>query len=354
MDSFKNTQEDKIDIYDLERYRVRPDDEYTPPTRMLAQEVDGKTYTIGTLGNISMVVGAPKSRKSFVVNMMIVTSQKDNLYQGQFKCEAPEDKRGVLYIDTEQSKDHVLKAVKRVCKQLGTQTPNVETLALRTLNPKDRLLVTESAIEQLEGIGLVVIDGIADLITSINDEEQATNLTSTLMRLSEEKKIHIMCVLHTNKTNGQARGHVGTYFQNKAETTLDVSIDSTDEDVSTVKARYSRDEAFKPFAIRVLENIPVVDEHFVSGKKLKSIKRTDISDEMLNQILSRIFAGNISVKSNELLDDFVVNYEEVMGQSIGKSNAKEIIAKAKMDGVIYKENGRHFDPFKLKILSPLG
>ena len=163
-----------------------------------------------------------------------------------------------------------------------------------------------------------------------------------------------MCVLHTNKTNGQARGHVGTYFQNKAETTLDVSIDSTDEDVSTVKARYSRDEAFKPFAIRVLENIPVVDEHFVSGKKLKSIKRTDISDEMLNQILSRIFAGNISVKSNELLDDFVVNYEEVMGQSIGKSNAKEIIAKAKMDGVIYKENGRHFDPFKLKILSPLG
>ena len=145
-----------------------------------------------------------------------------------------------------------------------------------------------------------------------------------------------MCVLHTNKTNGQARGHVGTYFQNKAETTLDVSIDSFDEDVSTVKARYSRDEAFKPFAIRIVENIPVVDAEFVVGGKPKKQLKTDISDEKLMQILNQIFIGGNTLGYADMVDHFVFAYKKVMKNSIGKNTAGKILKEAMYNGKVVK------------------
>ena len=80
----------------------------------------------------------------------------------------------------------VWRAVDRVCKQLEISNPNMETLALRSINPRQRLEVVEAAIEKTDRVGLVIIDGISDLVTSINDEEQATNLSSVLMRLTEE------------------------------------------------------------------------------------------------------------------------------------------------------------------------
>jgi hypothetical protein len=73
----KNSNEkvDKEKPYlNLELYRVKPSDNYEPPIKMLTQTINGKSYTIGTLGNISMVIGKAKARKSFLINMMITTA----------------------------------------------------------------------------------------------------------------------------------------------------------------------------------------------------------------------------------------------------------------------------------------
>ena len=78
----------------LELYRVKPTDNYEPPIKMLTQTINGKSYTIGTLGNISMVIGKAKARKSFLINMMITTALAEGVSYGMFQCDAPAMTKG--------------------------------------------------------------------------------------------------------------------------------------------------------------------------------------------------------------------------------------------------------------------
>ena len=323
----------------LELYRVKPTDNYEPPIKMLTQTIKGKSYTIGTLGNISMVIGKAKARKSFLINMMITTALAEGVSYGMFQCDAPDDKRKVLYLDTEQSKDMVWRAVNRVCKQLEISNPNMETLALRSINPRQRLEVVEAAIEKTDGVGLVIIDGISDLVTSINDEEQATNLSSVLMRLTEEYNIHIMTVLHTNKGDNHARGHLGTYFQNKAETTIEITVNEHNKDISNVEAKYSRDEEIIPFAIRINDiGLPIIEENFSTAAKKDKPKKGDISQEALWKVLNQAIIGGKGLQYGELIENFKGGYLKVMNDTIGDSIIKHLIAKAVLEGVLLKDD----------------
>ena len=64
-------------------------------------------------------------------------------------------------------------AVKRICRQIDVDIPNnLSTYGLRKSSPSERLKLVEHAIENTPKLGFVVIDGIRDLITSINDEAE--------------------------------------------------------------------------------------------------------------------------------------------------------------------------------------
>lgn len=312
----------------LENYRVRTTDTYAPPVRMLAQNIDGKLYTIGTLGNISMIIGKAKAKKSFLINMMITTALNKGVSYGQLQCDAPPDKRKVLYIDTEQSKNMVWRAVNRITRQIDVKDVNLDTLSLRSITPAQRLEVVELAIKQSNELGLVIIDGISDLVTSINDEEQSTNVSTILMRLSADYNIHIMTVLHTNKDNNNARGHLGTYFQNKAETTLLVQVDTKDEDVSNVVAEYSRDLNIREFSIRITEDgLPTIDDDFKATTSAKKSKKTDISDTVLYEILEICFSKKETMSYEPLIENIIFSYEVVLSTSLGVSSAKTLKRK---------------------------
>ncbi len=51
----------------------------------------------------------------------------------------------------------------------------------------------------MEGIGLVIIDGIRDLMYDINSPSESSELINLLMRWSSEYNLHIHTVLHLNK-----------------------------------------------------------------------------------------------------------------------------------------------------------
>ena len=57
---------------------------------------------------------------------------------------------------------------------------------LRSLKPSERLEIIEHAIYNTDNLGVVVIDGIKDLVTSINDESEATMIASKLLKWTEE------------------------------------------------------------------------------------------------------------------------------------------------------------------------
>ena len=95
-------------------------------------------------------------------------------------------------------------------------------LALRKFNPKERLAIIDDAISQIEGLGFVVIDGIRDLVYDINSPSEATCVISKLMQWTDEYQIHLHTILHQNKSDENARGHIGTEINNKAETVIQI------------------------------------------------------------------------------------------------------------------------------------
>ena len=339
----------------LELYRIRPTDIYDDPVRMLAQNIDGKLYTIGTLGNISMIIGKAKAKKSFLINMMITTALNDGVSFGQLQCIAPREKRKVLYIDTEQSKDMVWRAVNRITRQLDVKDVNLDTLSLRSITPAQRLEVVELAIKQSDELGLVIIDGISDLVSSINDEEQSTNVSTILMRLSADYNVHIMTVLHTNKDNNNARGHLGTYFQNKAETVFCISRDSNEKDVSNVVATHSRDLDILDFSIRITEDgLPTIDDDFKASKTSKKGLKLDLKDAILYEIIEMAFNENTYLTYKDLWQKIKFCYEVKLADSLGENKAKILLTKGKDLGYITTNALKEPTQYSLTSVKPLG
>ena len=88
---------------------------------------------------------------------------------------------------------------------------------LRGLGFEKRRTVVEAAVRTVQP-DIVIIDGIKDLITDINDAVQATHIMEHLMALAQRYNCCIVNVLHQNKSEADRnmRGSIGTELTNKA------------------------------------------------------------------------------------------------------------------------------------------
>lgn len=219
---------------------------------------------IGTLGNFSASTGKAKSKKTFNVSAIVAAALTNGECLG-YSAEFPDDKRTVLYFDTEQSPYHCQKVIRRAIELAGLPTDkhpdNLFFSQLRAQVPDTRLEIIDRAIATTPNVGLVVIDGIRDLMFDINNATESSRLINKLMEWTDNNQIHIHTVLHLNKSDDNVRGHVGTELNNKAETVLQVSKSATDDEVTEVSASCIRAMDFSPFAFRVNDNgLPEIAE----------------------------------------------------------------------------------------------
>ncbi len=93
---------------------------------------------IGTLGNFSASIGKAKSKKTFNVSAIVAAALKNGTVL-RYVAELPEEKRKILYVDTEQSPYHCLKVMKRILRMAGLpddrDNEHLERLALRNIRP---------------------------------------------------------------------------------------------------------------------------------------------------------------------------------------------------------------------------
>ena len=212
---------------------------------------------IGTLGNFSASIGKAKRKKTFIVSGFVAAALKNGTVL-RYVVELPEDKRKILYVDTEQSPYHCLKVMKRILRMAGLpddrDNEHLEFLALRKYTPEQRIRIVEQAIYNTPDIALVIIDGIRDMVYDINSPGESTRIISKLMQWTDDRQIHIHTILHQNKGDENARGHIGTELNNKAETVLLVEKDKNNGDISNVSAMHIRAMDFEPFAFRINDN----------------------------------------------------------------------------------------------------
>lgn len=230
----------------LRPYLLDPREDYPEPYYML--EYNGVPFsTIGGLGAIS---GQKKNGKSFVLTQLMAAvlgngCERTNLFLPGLKV--PErtleylgHEPRVLYVDTEMEKLNSAKVLRRVhwlC-EWDMKYPNERFNVLWLKNmPKDgdkrpykqRYDLIRLAIDALSP-DIVFIDGLRDLLASINDEESGTQILDELASMAEERHMCIWNALHQNpngKTDDDAkmRGWIGTELGNKVSDTL-VSIKS--------------------------------------------------------------------------------------------------------------------------------
>ncbi len=336
----------------LETARVRPTDEIEQEPVCLTIEKDGKEYVFGSMGNISTITGRAKAKKTFVVSFAVGAAVGPILILGRVRGKLPADQPTVLLFDTEQSRYHVLKVIKRICRLCDiADPPNLIVYALRAYAPNDRLKAIDYAINNTPGIGLVVIDGVRDLaVDPVMESDQASHIMTHLLQWTERLNIHILCVLHQNKGDTNVRGHLGTEIVNKSETVLSVTRDSTDKEISHVEPTYTRNQEFEPFCFRVDDSgLPVLveDEQYspqreASRPGARSTRSTKPDPdtmplEMFSTILSRALSQDSPLRYGKLLTA-VQESAEFAGFPLAKSRAEFFIVRA------VKQN--HLEKFK--------
>ena len=304
---------------------------------------DGEAV-LGTLGDFGLIIGKAKSRKSFFISIAVSTALGNDLVLGRFKSYLPNNKIDVSYFDTEQSKYYVQKAVKRICTQVNQPEPkNLHAFHLRSLNPAERLQFIETEIYSNDNIGFVVIDGIKDLVTSINDESEATMIASKLLKWSEERNIYILTVLHQNKSDNNARGHIGTELINKAQTVLSVTKAENDSNISIVEPLQCRDIEPEIFAFEINEfGIPIIAENFEIRTETNKNKFdvTNIDDFKKYQLLTEVFSKGESFSYSKLVEQIVIAYKNQFKNSIGINRTKLLITDCSNNGWLKQEKDK--------------
>jgi predicted ATP-dependent serine protease len=306
---------------------------------------------LGTLGDFGLVIGKAKSRKSFFIGIAVSTALGKDYILGRFKSYLPHNKNEVIYFDTEQSKYYVQKAVKRICTQIDQPEPkNLHAFHLRSLNPAERLQFIETEIYSNDKIGFVVIDGIKDLVTSINDEAEATMIASKLLKWTEERNIYLVTVLHQNKSDNNARGHIGTELINKAQTVLSVTKAEKDDNISIVEPLQCRDIEPEIFAFEINEfGIPVIAEDFEIRTETSKNKYdvTDLEDFKKFQLLTEVFSNGKSFSYGKLVEQIRIAYKNQYKNSIGVNKTKLLITYCSNNNWLLQEKEK--GPYTLGI-----
>ncbi|MDD3945186.1 MAG: AAA family ATPase [Bacteroidales bacterium] len=266
-------------------------------------------------GNLCTITGKAKSYKTFLVSAIVAAFLEDET----LSLSGPGGR--CLYIDTEQAVSHVNKVQRRIYRLCGWNfdkpSDDLITLSLRELSVKNRLKTTITAIED-SNPDLVIIDGIRDLINDFNSIEESLRVVGIFMALSTQQNCAIINVLHQNKADENARGHLGSEICNKSETVLQVK---KKDGIAVVNPVYSRNRDIEEFSFRIDETgLPVPCDCPKVEKK-----RQDVED-----LMKKVMFGSSEWKKKDLIDSIM------RANKKGDKTARRAIDSALEMGIIKK------------------
>jgi hypothetical protein len=227
-------------------YIVRAKDEFQDTLPILSH----KDVPLFNSGEISLITGEPKTKKTFLVSYFIA----ELLAKREHSEFISNLQHNILLIDTEQGRKRTNSVIRRIYRLLNKDfshsIENFTAISIRELSASERFLVLEKAITEKQ-YSIVFLDGFADLLLNTNDISECALRVSEIMSLSEAHSTHICCVVHTNPHSDKTRGHIGSELQRKCET---VMIVKKDGDVSVVSPQYCRNKEFERFSFLVNPN----------------------------------------------------------------------------------------------------
>jgi hypothetical protein len=228
----------------------------------------------GSYGDFSCLVGASKSGKTFLKSAIEATYLGGNSAEYFPSMKAHDNmNKVVVAFDTEQSRFHTQRVVKRVIEMVGNDDGRYNAFSLRSYTAKERFQFIDWVVYESDfrgEIGLMSIDGFVDLLDDFNNLEESTALTQKLLEWTAKGMMHCNGILHKNYGSEKPVGHIGSSVLKKAETGAFIA---DEDDKKVVDCRYSRNIAFDNFSYSINKDnwLPYEDDNSV-GERLPKNK----------------------------------------------------------------------------------
>lgn len=304
---------------------------------------------LGTQDNLFCITGGEGTGKSnYIAAILAGTLGRERLKAEQtLGLEVTANLKGlaVLHYDTEQSEAQLYKNLEKTLRRAGIKSvPEFyHSLYLASLSRKDRLKIIRESMDLFHhkhgGIHLVVIDGIADLIRSANDETESIAIVDELYRLAGIYNTCIICVLHFVPNGIKLRGHIGSELQRKAAGILSIEKDDNPE-YSVVKALKVRDGSPLDVPIMLFGWDKEADMHVYRGEKSKEDKEKRKTDELL-AVVKSAFRAKLKLSYQELCDVLMREME------IKDRTAKKYIAYMKEQRILSQDTSGNYQKGEL-------
>ena len=206
---------------------------------------------IGTYGNFSFIQAPPKHKKTFLVSLLSAAYLGGDSKRFVGKIKGHRDGKCLYHFDTEQGRFHAQRTFRRVLDMCKLEQQCFNTYGLRSLMYDERLDLIEHVLKYSNDVGVLVIDGVADLVSDVNNIEESNKVVGKIMKWTEEYQCHIITVIHTNHNSNKPTGHLGSALEKKAETQIQLEKDESDESIIKVKCKASRSKSFDDFSFFV-------------------------------------------------------------------------------------------------------
>ena len=303
---------------------------------------------LGTQDNLFCITGGEGTGKSnYIAAILAGTLGTERLDAEQtLGLEVTPNPKGlaVLHYDTEQSEAQLHKNLGKTLRRASlTSVPDFyHSLYLASLSRKDRLKLIRESMDLFHhkhgGIHLVVIDGIADLIRSANDETESIAIVDELYRLAGIYNTCIICVLHFVPNGIKLRGHIGSELQRKAAGILSIEKDENPE-YSVVKALKVRDGSPLDVPMTLFGWDKALDMHVYRGEKSKEDKDKRKSNE-LHAVVRGAFRSATRLSYQQLCEILMRELD------IKDRTAKKYIAYMKEQGILIQDSQGNYQQRK--------
>jgi hypothetical protein len=265
--------------------------------------------TIGSQGNLLGITGSEGSGKSNFLGGMIAGA----LAQAGQKVDSLGTQvlpnlsgKALLYFDTEQSEDQLYRNLNYILQRCDLENPPewFKAYCLINLSRRERMHVIMQSVDkfhhQFNGVHAVVIDGIGDLIGSLNDERESVNLIEELHRMAGIYQTCIACVLHLVPSGVKLRGHLGSELQRKSAGILCIEKDEN-TDISCIKALKVRSGS--PLDVPLIQFAWDKEKgyHVHIGEKPKEHKQQRKIDDLTN-VATELFKDKEKISYSELMN----------------------------------------------------
>ena len=323
--------------------------DYENPPDISKSVVAVNGVPLGTQDNLFCITGGEGTGKSNYVGAILAGTlgEKRLPIEKTLGLEITANPKGlaVLHYDTEQSEAQLHKNLGKTLRRASlTAVPEFcHSLYLASLSRKDRLKLIRESMDLFHhrhgGIHLVVIDGIADLIRSANDETESIAIVDELYRLAGIYNTCIICVLHFVPNGIKLRGHIGSELQRKAAGILSIEKDDNPE-YSVVKALKVRDGSPLDVPMMLFGWDKAEDMHVYRGEKSKEDKEKRKTDELI-AVVKEAFRNSFKLTYQELCEVLMREME------IKDRTAKKYIAYMKEQRILAQDTNGNYQKGEL-------